>query len=93
MIKKNSQEKVQQTKEKKITVENVTSRLIEATIYSGSFSGQGVFFPRIPFISLENLPFKFKRIQFSVKIGYCITINKSQGQTYNIVRLYLDNCM
>ena len=37
-----------------------------------------------------RLPFELKRTQFSVNLAFCITINKSQGQTLKKVGLYLE---
>jgi len=31
------------------------------------------------------------RIQFPVTLAYCMTIHKSQGQTFNKVGIYLDS--
>ena len=36
-----------------------------------------------------NLPFTLQRIQFPVRLSYSMTINKSQGQTFNQVGIYL----
>jgi ATP-dependent DNA helicase PIF1 len=47
--------------------------------------------PRIPIISNESntLPFQFKRLQFPVAVCFAMTINRSQGQTFEKVGLDL----
>ena len=59
-------------------------------VITGAASGQMVFIPRI-FVepSEANLPFVFKRRQFPVKLCFAMTINKSQGQGFNVVTVYL----
>jgi len=37
----------------------------------------------------SGLPFVLSRKQFSVRLSFAITINKSQGQTISSVRIYL----
>ncbi|XP_050205787.1 uncharacterized protein LOC126655597 [Mercurialis annua] len=67
-------------------------RVIEAKIINGSFAGENVFIPRIVLSTTEKRwPFTLKRRQFPIKICYCMTINKSQGQTLNKIGIYLDN--
>ncbi|XP_024190810.1 uncharacterized protein LOC112194807 isoform X4 [Rosa chinensis] len=65
--------------------------LIDAEILTGQFAGTRVFLPRIPLKSAENagLPFQLTRKQFPVKLSFCLTINKSQGQTIPHVGVYL----
>ena len=36
-----------------------------------------------------NLPFILERVQFPVRLSYCMTINKAQGQTFDKVGIYL----
>jgi hypothetical protein len=49
-----------------------------------------VIIPRIDLICEEtNMPFSFKRKQFPVIPAFAMTINKSQGQTFNKVGLML----
>ena len=45
---------------------------------------ESVMLPRISIIPTD-LPFRFKRVQFPVRLCFSITINKSQGQTFNTV--------
>ena len=37
-----------------------------------------------------DLPFAFRRKQIPINLAYAMTINKSQGQTFDRVGLYLD---
>ncbi|KAK8807140.1 hypothetical protein WA158_003899 [Blastocystis sp. Blastoise] len=49
-----------------------------------------VFIPRISLItSDDSLPTKMRRKQFPVRLAFAMTINKSQGQTFKNVGLYL----
>lgn len=53
-------------------------------------SGRKCFIPRIPMSNkLQQYPFELKRIQFPIRLGYAITINKSQGQTLDRVGVFL----
>jgi ATP-dependent DNA helicase PIF1 len=54
--------------------------VIEATILPGNGEGETSFIPLIPLIPTD-MPFKFKRLQFPVRVAFAITINKSQGQS------------
>ena len=75
-----------------LTVTYLGDRCIEAEIISGStnFVGNRVLIPRIKLMPSDSLaPFKFQRIQFPVRLAYCMTINKSQGQTYDKVGIHL----
>ena len=76
----------------RLIVQHLGSRCISADIISGSeeFIGRRVFIPRIKLMPSDTtLPFKFQRTQFPVRLAYCMTINKSQGQTFSKVGLYL----
>ncbi|MCO5550491.1 hypothetical protein L7F22_003978 [Adiantum nelumboides] len=67
------------------------SKVIEAEIITGSHAGKVVFIPRIDFLmeTREGLPFELKRRQFPLRCAFGMTINKAQGQTLGVLRLYL----
>uniref|UniRef100_A0ABD2WCW4 ATP-dependent DNA helicase n=1 Tax=Trichogramma kaykai TaxID=54128 RepID=A0ABD2WCW4_9HYME len=59
-------------------------------IISGNKVGRNVIVPRIDFVSAtEDIPFKMTRRQLPVRLGYAMTINKSQGQSFNNVGVLL----
>ncbi|GBP39663.1 hypothetical protein EVAR_25487_1 [Eumeta japonica] len=70
----------------RLIIKKLLPNLIEATIIGGKFKGEDVLIPRTPMFS-NNLPFEFKRLQFSVRLAFAITINKAQGQSLTIAGL------
>ena len=51
-----------------------------------------VLLPRIDLTPADSaVPFKLRRRQFPVRLAYAMTINKSQGQTFDKVGIYLPN--
>jgi ATP-dependent DNA helicase PIF1 len=58
----------------------------------GEMAGRTTFLPQIIFKSKEcELPFDFRRRQFPVQLAFCMTINKSQGQSVKHVGIDLQN--
>ena len=57
----------------------MTNRVLYVKIISGPYAGEMAFIPRIKLISSEELPFEFHRVQFSVRLAFGMTTNKSQG--------------
>ncbi|XP_014777383.1 uncharacterized protein LOC106874242 [Octopus bimaculoides] len=66
----------------RVVVKAMRLHVLEVTIMTGNF------ILRIPLIPY-GLPIEFKRFQFPVKLSFAMSINKSQGQSLNIVGLYL----
>ncbi|XP_044597150.1 uncharacterized protein LOC123273737, partial [Cotesia glomerata] len=64
----------------RLQVKVLYKNVIEAMIFTGKYEGETVFIPRIPLIP-SDYHFEFKRLQFSVKVSYAMTINKAQGQS------------
>jgi hypothetical protein len=64
---------------------------IEGEIIAGNHKGEIVVIPRIKLLSnTKKLPFTMARIQIPVIPAFAMTINKSQGQSFNEVGLYLE---
>ena len=63
-----------------------------AEISTPSYRSKGLrfFIPRIDMSPVESdLPFRLIRRQFPVQLAFAMTINKSQGQTFERVGIYL----
>ncbi|UYV79530.1 hypothetical protein LAZ67_17003027 [Cordylochernes scorpioides] len=71
----------------RLCITQMGTNVLQARILTGSFRGEEVLIPRIPIIP-NDLPFKFRRLQFPVMVAFAMTINKSQGQTLQVVDKY-----
>lgn len=63
--------------------------LLKCEILTGDKKGEIVFLNRITLYCEDVYPFVFKRRQFPVKIAFAMTINKSQGQTFDKIAIDL----
>lgn len=64
--------------------------VIQAEVASGSHIGDMVLIPRIRITAPEEqCPIPFTRTQFPVRLAFSMTINKSQGQTFDKIGIYL----
>ena len=76
----------------RLVVTRVTSCVIEAKILGGSFDAHTRFIPRIDTTSSEkDFPMVIKRHQFPVQLCFAMTINKSQGQSFDVLGVDLRN--
>jgi ATP-dependent DNA helicase PIF1 len=73
----------------RLIVKRLGQHVIEAEIIIGNNVGKHVFIPRIMSPSRIDWPFILCRRQFLIRMAFAITINKSQGQTFNNVGVYL----
>jgi ATP-dependent DNA helicase PIF1 len=74
----------------RLIVKRLGQCVIEAEIITGNNVSKRVFIPRIIMCpSGTDWPFVLRRRQFLVRVAFAITINKSQGQTFNNVGVYL----
>ncbi|XP_074097687.1 uncharacterized protein LOC141526552 [Cotesia typhae] len=74
----------------RLQVKTLRKNLIEATIFAGKYEGENVFIPRIPLIP-SDYHFKFKRLQFPVRVCFAMTINKAQGQSLKLAGVELQS--
>jgi len=57
---------------------------------TGKHIGKKVFLFRVIFeLTDGSMPFRFKRTQFPVRVSFAMTINKSQGQSFDRVGVFL----
>jgi ATP-dependent DNA helicase PIF1 len=74
----------------RLIIRSLTPNLIMVDIAAGRNKGQSVFLPRIDMSPTDSdLPFQLTRRQFPVLPAFAMTINKSQGQTFEKVGIYL----
>ncbi|XP_050064389.1 ATP-dependent DNA helicase PIF1-like [Aphis gossypii] len=76
----------------RLVVTELRRHNFRARVLSGDGGAQDdVIIPAIPMTAggEDDLPFKMKRIQFPVRLSFAMTINKSQGQTFDRVGLLL----
>ena len=74
----------------RLIVRRLHNHVIDAEVISSTHSGQRVLIPRIKLAPSDaNLPFVLARRQFPIRLAYSMTINKSQGQTFRRVGIYL----
>ena len=65
------------------------SNVLDCKVISGKNASTRVFIPRTQFQQSDsNLPFTLTRRQFPLRLVFCMTINKSQGQTLKRVGVY-----
>ena len=73
----------------RLFIKTLNQNVLEATVLTGYGKGTNVYIPRIP-IRPTDLPFKFERLQFPLKLAFTFTINKSQGQSLKCTGVLLE---
>ncbi|UYV81417.1 hypothetical protein LAZ67_20001143 [Cordylochernes scorpioides] len=74
----------------RLVVTKLLPNLIIAKVRTGTAVDQSVFIPRVYLAPIHSeIPFILRRGQFPVKLAFAMTINKSQGQTLEMVGIYL----
>jgi len=73
----------------RLMIIELADHLLKCKILTGDKIGDIVFLNRITLYCEDVYPFIFKRRQFPIKLAFAITINKSQGQTFDRVGIDL----
>jgi ATP-dependent exoDNAse (exonuclease V), alpha subunit - helicase superfamily I member len=74
----------------RLRIDALQKFVITATIVSGNYIGTQVKIPRIDFYFKQSqLPFTLIRRQFPCLIAFALTINRSQGQGFENLGIYL----
>lgn len=75
----------------RLNIKNLYKYNIEAVILTEENIGSTVFIPRITSNTEKNSSFSFTlyRKQFPIRLAFAITINKSQGQDFENLGLYI----
>ena len=73
----------------RLIVKRLLKHIILAEIKDGMYKGQTVFIHRVDLDTNEDLPFTLKRRQFPIRLAFAITINKSQGRTFDKIGILL----
>ncbi|XP_067215659.1 ATP-dependent DNA helicase pif1-like [Linepithema humile] len=73
----------------RLMIIELTDHLLKCKILTGDKAGDIVFLNRITLYCENIYPFTFSRRQFPVKLAFAMTINKSQGQTFDRVGIDL----
>ena len=74
----------------RLQITRLTRNCIEARILGGDFDGEIRLLPRIKLTSQpRELPFVVARTQFPISLCFAMTINRSQGQSFDTVGIDL----
>ena len=74
----------------RLKVLQIYNSVLHCEIITGAHSGEQVLIPKLKLAPSDaNLPFTLQRTQFPIRLCYAMTINKSQGQTFNRVGIFL----
>ncbi|XP_070517882.1 ATP-dependent DNA helicase pif1-like [Cardiocondyla obscurior] len=73
----------------RLIIKKMENHLLKCQILTGNKTGDIVFINRITLYCENEFPFAFKKRQFPIKIAFAMTINKSQGQTFEKIGLDL----
>jgi hypothetical protein len=73
----------------RMIVTEMKEHVIVCKVITGASQGQPIFINRMLNKSNQNLPVTMVRRQFPLSLAYSLSIDKSQGQTFNQIGMYL----
>jgi len=74
----------------RLIIREMQDHVLDCEIGGGEAKGKRVFIPRIDLAPTDTfLPFRLPHRQFPIRLSFAMTINKSQGQTFQRVGLFL----
>ena len=78
-------------KDTRLIIMDLFNHNIKAKIITGERIGKEVSIPRITLNTGDSFPFPFKlfRKQFPIVLAFAITINKSHGQSFNSLGIFI----
>ncbi|PIC42354.1 hypothetical protein B9Z55_009460 [Caenorhabditis nigoni] len=74
----------------RFVVVQMGDRGLQCRFVGGARQGQMVLIPRIKLNYEKNFPFVMSGLQFPVRLSFAMTVNKSQGQTFEKIGLHLE---
>jgi hypothetical protein len=75
----------------RMIITRMRDRVLEVQLLGGDHDGEMAMIPRISMVPpiSEGLAFRFKRLQFPVRLAFALSVNKAQGQSVRYVGLDL----
>ena len=74
----------------RLKIKRMHEHVLDAEVIGGAHAGHRILIQRIKLAPSDPaLPFVLQRTQFPIRLAYCMTINKSQGQTFDKIGIYL----
>lgn len=73
----------------RLMVVKLLPNMIHAAVLTGAYAGKRVMIPKVRMSDTRNPHYTLVRLQFPVRLNFAMTINKSQGQSFTHVAIFL----